>query len=348
MEMDPERLAVLIEEEHLLDFQDFYQGLPDRRAPFFMFFTSGLLHWVAWSMRFVPPEINLVVLGSALESDELAWVRKHLGRPFHHIELEVDDKTVWEFLFATSEHHFGWLDIDCFVLDPALFQAMTRIEPDVLANCAFSFRSLGGLDILLTYFLFLNVDVIRAVEARVPVSPCTYTYERSRAARVPAYAYARTLTPGIVERLAQVLPLDPEGRPKFLTESHYFDTLQVYQLVAHSLGYRLNPVRSPGRKTSDEVVHIGKVSYYRTRWSDPDSPEKRQAYALLLQTEYLALTRAPGSFPSRYVRLREELAEQLERLGIPADARRIADNLRSASTVPGAGDIVARIVEVER
>ncbi len=344
--MDSEQLAALIEEEHLLDFQDFYRSLPDRRAPFFMFFTSGLLHWAAWSMRQVPPETNLVLLGSALDREELDWVERCLQRPFHHIELEVDDKTVWEFLFATNEHNFGWLDIDCFVLDPALFSALARIERDVLANCAFSFRSIGGLDVLLTYFLFLNVDVIRAVRAQVPVSPCTYTYGKSRAARIPAYAWARTLTPELVERLARVLPCDPEGRPKFLTESRYFDTLQVYQLIANSLGYRLNNVRSLGWEASNEVMHLGKVSYYRTRWSDPDSPEKRRTYAWLLRAEYLALARIPADFPTRYVRLREELASELEQLGIPADARQIMDNLRSESAVQGLGDVLARIVEV--
>lgn len=343
--MDSEQLATLIEEEHLLDFQDFYRRLPDRRAPFFMFFTSGLLHWADCSIRLVPPETNLVVLGSGLDPDESEWLRTRLRRPFHNIDLEVDDKTVWEFLFATTEHDFGWLDVDCFVLNPALFPAMTRIDPGTLANCAFSFRSLGGRDVLLTYFLYLNVEVIRAVSARVPVSPCTYTYEKSRAARIPAYASARTLTPEIIERLAEVLPCDEERRPKFLTESRYFDTLQVYQLVANSMGYRLNNIRALDGEASDEVVHVGKVSYYRTRWSDPDSPEKRRIFAFLLQAEYLALSRAPGDFPSRYARLKGELAEELERLGIPADARRIMENLRSESAGPG--DVLARIVEVQ-
>ncbi len=308
-----------------------------------MFFTSGLLHWVRQSLRLVPPDINVVLLGSALAPEELDWARS-FARPFHSIELDVDDKTVWEFLFATNRYNFGWLDIDCFVLNPALFYEMVRLAPDSLGNCVFSFASGRDVDVLLTYFLFLNVEAIRAVTARVPVSPCTYTYHRSRAGRKAAYAFAKVLTPEILEILARVIPLDEEGKPHFFSETRYFDTLQVYQVVAQVLGYKLHKVRSLSWAPSEEAVHIGKASYYRKRWNDPDSPQKREAYARLLQTEYLLLTGAGEELPVRYSELRDELARELAERGLSGEPEEILQNLQGiASDVGLSGGAFSRL-----
>jgi hypothetical protein len=81
--------------------------------------------------------------------------------------------------------------------------------------------------------------------------------------------------------------------------------------------------------------------------SDPDSPEKRQSYALLLQTEYLLLCGIRGPIPERYVRHREELGRELEELGISAEPERLWNNLRKVAA--GAGLVestLARIVDL--
>lgn len=345
--MDAYILSELIEEEHLEAFQAFYAGLRNKQAIFYSFFTAGLLHWVWHSARLAPADANLVLLGSALDPEEQDWLRR-LGRPFHHIALDVDDKTVWEFLFRTNRHDFGWLDIDCLVLNPALFGEMARIEPDVLANCVFSFRGRDCLDVPLTYFIFLNAGVIRSVTARVPVSPCTYSYRRSRAARRGAYAFARVLTPELIALLAKVLPRGSDGRPLFLSEDSYYDTLQVYQAAAQALGFRLHKVRPIGwEAASDELVHVGKASYYRTRWDDPDSPEKRHSYALLLQTEYLLLVGIRDQMPARYGQLLEELSNELAILGIPAEPRRIRETLQAMGSGAGLGaGALARVFDM--
>jgi hypothetical protein len=133
-------LAQRIESEHLDEFQRFYASLPDKQDIFYMFFTSGLLQWASRTLSFVPEDVNVVLLGSDLQRDEIAWIRENLPRSFHHIRLHVDDKIVWEFLFATNLHNFGWIDVDCFVLQPALFSEMKRIEPKIVANSVWSSR----------------------------------------------------------------------------------------------------------------------------------------------------------------------------------------------------------------
>jgi hypothetical protein len=97
-----------IESEHLQEFQRFYAALPDKKDIFYMFFTSGLLQWASRAAAFAPPEVNLVLLGSDLQPEEIAWIRDNVYRPVHSIRLRMDDRAVWEFLFETNRHSFGW------------------------------------------------------------------------------------------------------------------------------------------------------------------------------------------------------------------------------------------------
>src|SRR5271165_7100103 len=98
------------EREYLAKFLSFYEQLPDKRNIFYVFFSSALLHWVKTILAFIPDRVNIVLIGSQLKQGELEWLRTAQNRPFHHIPMRVDDKTVWEFLFEVNRHNFGWLD----------------------------------------------------------------------------------------------------------------------------------------------------------------------------------------------------------------------------------------------
>ena len=105
-----------------------------------MFFTERLLHWVVNAERHVPRDVNLVLIGSALPDEEQRWLRENLDRPFHNIRLGVDDNTTWEFLFATNRQNFGYLDIDCFVLQPKVNAAEMRYHSyEVPTPASFAF-----------------------------------------------------------------------------------------------------------------------------------------------------------------------------------------------------------------
>jgi hypothetical protein len=309
-----------LEIPHLEKFRTFYQGLPDRRNPVFMFFTTGLLHWVARSLSFVPPEVNVIVLGSRLSEAEIEWARQRLGRPFHHIDLPVDDKTIWEFLFATCESGFGWLDIDCFVLNPRLFDEMRQVPADALANSIWTFRGAGGHDVLSTFFLFLNGEAVRQTRA-LGVTPCTYSYGKTRDGRSAPYATCRIPSREIIDRLRSMLPTGSDGLPVYLG-GPFYDTLQVYQMVATTCGFRLNRVRQlyEGAAT-DEIMHVGKVSYYDSTWTDRDLEVNRKTFALIMQADYLALSGVHDSLPPSYSERFLRLGRALHGFGIePSEA----------------------------
>jgi hypothetical protein len=308
-----------------------------------MFFTSGLLHWVQRAASFVPDWVDLVFLGSGLTDDEDRWVRDHLGRPFHHMRSPVDDKSVWELLFATQTEHFGWLDIDCMVLEPELFREMSTVAEDHLANCAWSIPGRGGRQILRTYFLVLNADVIKSVTQNVPVSPSVYSFEPSRRGRTTPRGMTTPVSPRLERILRASLAVDPRARPPYLTQKDFYDTLQVYQLVSESLGYRVHRVRElTDLQNSEELVHLGRVSYYNWAWGGSLLPANQQTIRVIAQADYLVLSQSCDGLPARYGERLRFLREELPRLGLPTDVARLEGAMVQALVNEGVGLASAR------
>jgi hypothetical protein len=334
-----------IESEHLREFQRFYAALPDRKEIFYMFFTSGLLQWAARTTSFVPQDVNLVLVGSDLDQDEIAWIRENLRRPFHHLRLHVDDRAMWEFLFATNRHNFGWLDVDCFVLQPGLFAEMTSIEPKTVASSIWSFKAPGGIDMLSTFFVFLNVDAIAAVRSRIAVSPDAYSHELIRRPGSP-YAFTKLLAPTHRSWLKKVLPTDQNGQPVYVNGDGYFDTLQVYQLISNALGFqvkRVRPLTLGEQLSSNEALHIGKVSYYR-RYRTRSETELQKLYALLLRADFVLLSEMQGKLPRAYDQLWIRIKSEIEELGIGAGVDEIKETICQEMVCWGASESSIRRV----
>jgi len=331
-----DRRLARIEQPHLDAFQAFYDRLPDRQDVFYMFFAGGLLHWVTRAARLVPPEVNLVLVGSDIPADEREFIRAHLDRPFHNVELGIDDNTAWEFLFAVNRHHFGYLDIDCFVLAPGVFAEMARIDPDVAVNATWTYEAAPGLPIGCTHFAFVNVDAVAALRrAGRYLSPTNYDFRGATISYLHNRTYCRVPSRRQRRMLLEALPADENGRPLPPGNAPFFDTLVCYQVVAGRSGYRTHPVRplvhrtaadlararpdSPnGRRQwqqdmTDELVHVGGVSYYGKYFH---LPEFRVLY---LAAEWTLLAGAEPGLPEYYDRRRAQLEAELEHLGISTE-----------------------------
>lgn len=352
----------LRERRELEEFRRFYEELPHQRDVLYLFFSSSLLHWVGTVLRFLPESVNAVLIGSALTPAEVAWLRTSQPRPFHHIPLRVDDKTVWEFLFAVNRYNFGWLDIDCFVLEPAVFSEMTAMADDVCMSSAYSYDGHGGVRVVATHFVFVNARVRDAIRATgVEVSPCTYSYVSDREGRHVPQATTRVPTRRQLALLRDQLPLDRSGRPvppSMIKEKFFspvFDTLVLYQFLAKALGHRVQFVRRVSsiagtpESYSSELVHIAAASYFRTlkQYEDYRPPHLTEAdreqivtyYRLLLQFNFLLLSKRLSGLPAEYGDLHAELRAELRRLGIPEPA--VAPTMRGFLQAMGtSGDAV--------
>jgi hypothetical protein len=318
------------------EFAAFHRGLERRQGILYMFFTTGLLHWLDRALAFVPADVNLVLIGSDLTSEEIAWIRSRYRRPFHHIRSRVDDNTVLDFVFRNAEHDFGWLHVDCFVLNPGLFTEMMELADDVVANCIWSHPAAEGVQALHSAFVVFNFAVIRALrEGGIEVSPYAYTYRGRSVGRTITHRklYTRVPTRRHVEILRRLLPPGFAGLPAYPQHSGYFQILVLYQLVANALGYRLRHVRELVRdgtgsasNFSDEIIHVNGVATYK-RYKESDGSIGGQFYPLLLQADYVMLTGLGDGAPEPYRQMRGELEAELGRLGIPRAAAR--SNLRA-------------------
>lgn len=324
------------EAPYLRDFERFYDALPRQEEAIFLFFTSGLLHWVHRALAFVPPEVNAVLLGSALEDDEIAWVKSHSERPFHHIPPRIDDNTALEFISRSARHDVGWLHIDCFVLDPSLFGAMFRFPEKTALNCIWSQPGPGEIEVLHSAFVTLNHRVREELRRDgLEISPMTYNYEGSPAGRTASERplYSRVPDARQVELLAEVVPRDARGLPTYCVGSEYFEILEMYQLLARARGYGvhkpLHLVRDGSGSASsfsNEILHVSGVSTYR-RYKEPGSGTyiNQEEYLLLLQADFAILRAMGEDAPPRYGKLGGELAAELAQIGL--DGAQVEQNL---------------------
>ncbi len=330
-------LSAFAERHDRREFAAFHRGLERKQDIVYLFFTTDLLHWLDRALVFVPPEVNAVLLGSDLTEDEIAWVRARSERPFHHIRSRVDDNTALEFIFGVAEQSFGWLHIDCFVLNPSLFAEMAALADDTVANCIWSHPIEGSPERALhSAFVFLNVSVIQKIRTLgIEVSPCSYNYRGGPKGRTITHRPLYNRVPKLhhIRLLHRVLPPGTYGLPEYPLRNAYFQILVLFQLVANALGYKLHHVRellrdgtAGAESFSNEIIHVNGVATYKRYKDEPDSIGGR-FYPLLLQVDYLLLAGLGPEAPPRYRQLRGELAAEMERLHITEEAAR--QNLRA-------------------
>lgn len=298
-----------LEQAHRLDFEAFYARLPRDRPPFYMFFTSGLLHWVVKTLEFVPRDVHVVLLGAGLTPDEVTYLKAYVPRPSHPISLRVWDSTVWEWLFEVNQTDFGWLDVDCLVLNPTLFDQMSRVDDEVALSGCWSTHQ--GWSFLATYFLFVNHRALCDVKARVKdVSPRMYNLWWHPSVRG---AHADLLDEKDRALVRQM------GSPKVS-----FDTTQFYQMAARACGYSLRAVRplkndpAFGEFCSEELLHVTGVSWYMSHYLRETSPFTHEL-VMRAATDYLLLRDSDPRLPASYAAAKQRLERMLG--GNPCDMR---------------------------
>ena len=303
-----------LEKPHFEGFARFYQGLADKRDIFYLFIRSGLLHWVSKQLEFVPEDVNLVLVGTALDRAELEWIAQNTSRPFHHIELEIDDNAIWEFLFEVNQYSFGWLEIGCFVNNSHLFHELTRLEPDVAFNCIFTHTERHRRTFL-EYFIFVNVEGVKTLRDKgIEVYPSRYSYNgvvrsehRNAYHRVPSSRDRALVTKLIREESGA----DYQGfRGQVLNQKVfelYFFIGHLFYLHLKEFGFRINRIRHLTAPThlnyynffSDEVI----TALHLTRYEEIyriNGPKFHQDLDMTLQADYLLLLESLQRFPKNY------------------------------------------------
>lgn len=360
-----------IERQHLQAFRAFYEALPDKQHIFYMFFTSGTLHWLRKSLQLIPVHVNIVIIGADLAPEEQQWLKTHCNRPVHVIPTYVDDNTIWEFLFKVNHYNFGWIDIDCFVLNPDLFTDMIQIKDNDAINCVWAYSHLNSIGMehyhpndfhfLNTYFLYINLAVYKKIcSLGIRISPSVYTERPSITGRGSA---AKQSNASLISRtnvlsarhkriIKKALPCDKDGNPIYFRSGSenlvFFDTLRLYQLIFMVQGYRLNRVRMLSTYSStpcyfsNEAVHVGQITWYKTYPSvlnDPDYQDfsnnhfhmntdyavfgsTRNLYLFILIMDYLTLSQGMVDLPKMYNVLLRSIKANIKKQGMDEQGAR--------------------------
>ena len=289
------------ERPELERFQRFWNEQDADRAPIVISFTAGMLHFVYECLTHLSRERAVYAVGSGLSEEEEAWAAASLDVPFHAVHLDVDDKTVWEYLFATASRGFVWLDVDCFLMNRRLLDDITSSlgANELRGLCA---RSGGGrVPVLQTMLVAVGPGVIEAVNRRAPTSPATYCHELTHFGRHRLDVSSRLLLPEHRDALRQYVDVDDDGAvtgvlpgivdvysdtacyPTWMRDTvhaaiadgsnrrefSYVDTTVLMQLMARDAGCPVT-VMTPLESylISTEFVHNGHVGYHRWGYLD--------------------------------------------------------------------------------
>jgi hypothetical protein len=282
-------------------FQRFWDEHGRAELPIVVSFASGMLHFLYECLAHVPADRVVLAVGSGLSDEEERWAAANLRVPFHAIGIDCDDKTVWEYLFATARRGFVWLDVDCFVVDRAILDDLTRsLAPHELRGVWA--RSGGGrTPVLQTTLVAVGADVPAAVNRTVPTSPATYCHFLTRFGRHRPNVRSRLVLPGHRDALRAYVDVDDDGAvqgvlpgivdvytdtacyPTYMRERvhgaiadgsnrrefAYVDTTVMMQLMARAAGCPVTVMTSlESYLISKELIHNGHVGYHRWGYMD--------------------------------------------------------------------------------
>jgi hypothetical protein len=297
----------------------FYDALPDQKDIIYMFFTRNLLHWVKASLAFVPDWSNIVLIGADLADDEVRWVKQRINRPFLHIDGPVELETIWDVLFQINRRHFGWLDVDCFIMNPSIFSELTIIGQDQAINCLWTHAACGPtkrpFNVFETYCGFVNIDVIRALDAD-GVLP----RPSARMATLQQAKLLKNLIPGDSASRGYLNNVSGSAFAHRLLMFE-FAPLILFQLVANASGYKLNRVRlfteldtfNPYNYYSDEAIHVFPCirQMDSIEWTGIDQRRR-------LACDYVLLTHQLGDLPEMYMARKKFLESKWDAVNVRA------------------------------
>lgn len=299
------------EEPELRRLQAFWARHAGSEPPIVVSFPGGMLHFVFECLAHVPRGRQVFAVGSGLSREEEEWAASHLRVPFHSVGIDCDDKTVWEFLFATAGRGFMWLDADCFVLDTGLFDDL--LDPLADLELRGVFRRPGqGRPLIQTSMMAIGAGVVESMAGPVPTAPSTYFHDVTRLGRHRMDVYSRMYLPGHREALARYVEVDETGAvqgdlpgvidvyadgacyPSFLRPTireaiadgtivrrgSFLDTTVLMQLMTLEAGGTVTIVTDIDTYLiAERVIHNGRLGYHRWSYMDRTvKPTERPPY----------------------------------------------------------------------
>lgn len=250
-------------------------------------FRTGGMHFAAKALEFVPADVNIVVAGTNLTSAERDFLHR-VGRPVFNSAARYDNELVYEMLMANASGAFGWIDADCFVVNPSIWDAMLApMAADVGAHTAFTYEPLGFAKSVLPLFSARARDLL--TEAGTTLN--SYALEPTNVGRAAPHSISRILQERHHLYLRDVLGVDAEGElrphdgfldiydngrtvntrkraqarqwfgPGVRSTGWLIDTPMMAEVALRAHGFATKRVVPTNKEISQDVIHVGASSY---------------------------------------------------------------------------------------
>lgn len=235
-------------------FQEFYSNLESKKDIFYMYFTGNLLHYALGSTALIPNEVNLVLITSDLTQNEIQAIKNKIHRPHINFTNKYHDGYIWDMLIETNEFNFGWIDVDCFIFNPQIFDEIKIFPNDKIAINTVWARKYDEYCVdyyfANTYFTFVNISVYKYIKSLyhdVTMMPSVYNAQSDQ----------------IVFEAHKNISLELFKTLKM----HYnkldvclFDTTHLYHMLFYINGFEINRIRDLNQMStyySQEALHLG-------------------------------------------------------------------------------------------
>jgi hypothetical protein len=271
-------------------FADFLSniGLRNTKATLMaLTFRTGGAHFAAKTLEFIPKDLPVVIVGTSLTAAEIAFFRA-AGRPVFNSYHRYDNELVYEMLMANTAGSFGWVDADCFVLNPTVWEGLLApMASDVASHTAFTYDPLGFAKSVLSVFDTKAREILNAEGTTLN----SYALEPTNVGRAAPHAISRILQPHHHRYLEQILGVDADGglqphdgfldifengrtvntKKRNLSRQWFgdgvrrtgwlIDTPMMAEVVLRANGLRTRRIIESNREISQDIIHVGASSY---------------------------------------------------------------------------------------
>ncbi len=250
-------------------------------------FRTGGLHFAAKALQFIPKDIHLVVAGTNLTSREMDHLQS-TGRPVFNDSHRYDNELVYEMLMTETTGSFGWVDADCFVLDPAVWDSLLApMAENVACHTSFTYDPLGFAKSVLPLF----GTRARTVLLEEMTTLNSYSIEPTNVGRAAPHSISRILRENHHQYLRQILGVESNGnlkphdglldifengrtvntRKREQSQKWFgssvqrtgwlVDTPMMAEIVLRARGYSTKRIIESNKEISQAIIHVGASSY---------------------------------------------------------------------------------------
>ena len=250
-------------------------------------FRTGGLHFAAKALEFIPEDLNFLIAGTDLSDAEIGFLET-FGWPVFNSAERYDNELVYEMLMANTSGSFGWIDADCFVVSPAIWEALLEPMADgVGSHTAFTYDPLGFAKSVLVVFGRRAREILEVERTTLN----SYALEPTHVGRAAPHAISRLLRPDQLRYLKEILGLTANGElqphdglldifdngrtvntrkraqtglwfgPEVRCIGPLVDTPMMAEVVLRANGMRTRRLVDSNREISRDVIHVGASSY---------------------------------------------------------------------------------------